>query len=114
MKTATTKVSISLALVGLFVSSVALAGFAPDEPPSESIDSCVAEIRANADYTGASRVRHELTNTGYRSLAYKLRISTSVFDESGENVIRAYSTKCIVYGDNEPVFFEIEATNDGA
>ena len=113
MNTASMKASISLALVGLFVSSVALAGVTPKELPSESIDSCVAEIRANADYSDAGRVRHELKHIGFRSLAHKFRISTAVYDEAGDNVIREYSTKCIVYGDDEPVFFNIEATDDG-
>ena len=114
MKTASKKASISLALVGLFVSSVALAGTSPYELSDKSIDSCIAEIRENADYSEAGRVRHELKQFGHRSLAKKLRISTVVYDESGENVIRAYSTKCIVYGDEEPVFFKIEETNEGA
>ena len=114
MKTVTMKASISLALVGLFVSSVALAGITPREPSSESIEACVAEIRENADYTDAGRVRHDVERFGHRSLAHKLRISTAVYDETGENVIRAYSTRCIVYGDDEPVFFSIEATNDSA
>ena len=114
MKTANKKASISLALVGLFVSSVALAGLGAEEIPSESIDSCVAEIRANANYSGAGRVRHVLERFGHRSLASKLRISTAVYDESGERVIRAYATKCIVYGDDAPVFFRIEAAHEGA
>ena len=114
MKTASVKASVSLALVGLFVSSVALAATASDDVPRDSIDSCVAEIRANADYSDAGRVRHDLKHIGYRSLAHKLRISTAVYDESGEDVIRAYSTKCIVYGDDAPVFFKIEAINEGA
>jgi len=114
MKTVSLKNSISLARVGLFVSSVALGGYLPDNPPAETIDSCIAEIGDNADYSGASKVRHELTNIGRRSLAYRLRISTAVYDESGDNVIRAYTTKCIVYGDDEPVFFDIRETRDGA
>ena len=114
MNNASMKASISLALVGLFVSSVALAGDLPDETAADSIDTCVAEIRGNADYSDAGRVRHDVTHIGHRSLAQKLRISTAVYDEAGENVIRAYSTKCIVYGDNDPVFFKIEETDAGA
>ena len=114
MKTAPMKTSISIALVGLFISTVALAGLLPDEPPEETIEACVAEIRNSADYRGAGKVRHDLTEIGFRSLAYKLRISTAVYDETGKNVIRAYATKCIVYGDAKPVYFDIEATRDGA
>ena len=114
MKTASKKASISLAIVGLFVSSVALAGPVSDVPSDESVNSCIAEIRANADYSDAGRVRHDLSQIGHRSLAYKLRISTTVYDLAGENVIRAYSTKCIVYGDEEPAFFRMEETNEGA
>ena len=114
MKTASMKASISLALVGLFMSAVALAGNVPTVPPSESIDACLAEIRENADYSQAGKVRHDLRQFGHRSLAYKLRIATAVYDEAGEKVIREYSTKCIVYGGDEPVFFKIEETNAGA
>ena len=114
MKTVSMKASISLALVGLFMSAVAFAGPVSTVPPNESIDSCLAEIRENADYSEAGRVRHDLRQFGHRSLAYKLRIATAVYDETGENVIRAYSTKCIVYGDDEPVFFRIEETDAGA
>ena len=114
MKKLTMKASISLALTGLFVSSVALAGITPWEPSSESIESCVAEIRENADYSDAGRVRHDVDRFGHRSLAQKLRISTAVYDEAGENVIRAYSTRCIVYGDDKPVYFKIEATDERA
>jgi len=114
MKTASKKTSISLAIVGLFFSTVALAGLLPDEAPPESIESCVAEIRENADYSGASKVRHVLENTGYRSLAYRLRISTAVYGESGDEPIRAYTTKCIVYGDDKPVYFKIVETDESA
>jgi len=114
MKTVSLKTSISLALVGLFVSAVALAGPVPDQAPAESIDSCIAEIRNNADYNGAGKVRHVVENIGHRSLAYKLRISTAVYNETGEDLIRAYTTKCIIYGNNAPVYFNIEETRDGA
>lgn len=114
MKTAMLKTSISLALVGLFFSTVALAGYLPDEPPAVSIDSCVAEIRDNADYSGAGRVRHVVERFGKRSLAFKLQISTSIYDDTGANLIRAYTTRCVVYGDDTPVFFDLKESRDGA
>ena len=114
MKTAAMKACISLALIGLFAASATSAAAGLGEVPSDSIDSCIAEIRAHADYSNAGRVRHVLREFGHRSLAHKLRISTAVYDESGKELIRAYSTKCIVYGDEEPVFFRIEAADKGA
>ncbi len=87
-------VTLSLASIGLFLSAAATAGtFAAEEAPSRSVESCVAEIGSHADYSGASRVRHEIVKTGRRSLAYKLNIATKVFGANNDEVIREYTTK---------------------
>ena len=102
-------VTLSLASFGLFLSAAATAGtfLAAEEAPIRSVESCVAEIGEHADYSNAGRVRHVVVNTGRRSLAYKLRIETKVFGAEDDEVIREYTTKCIVYGDNKPVRFRI-------
>ena len=110
MRIASKAASIGLATIGLFVTATASAHYVTDVAPSRSIEACVAEIGGHADYTDASRVRHELETTQRRSLAYKLKFSTKVYGESGDEVIREYATKCVVYGDDKPVFFEIEET----
>ncbi len=108
MITAHKAVTLSLASFGLFLSAAATAGtLAAEEAPSRSVESCVAEIGEHADYSNAGRVRHVVVNTGRRSLAYKLRIETKVFGAEDDEVIREYTTKCIVYGDNKPVRFRI-------
>ena len=110
MRNASKAASIGLATFGLFVSASATAHFVNELAPARSIEACVAEIGGHADYTDASRVRHELETTKRRSLAYKLSFNTKVYGKSGDEVIREYATKCVVYGDDKPVFFEIEET----
>ena len=107
--------SLSLATFGLFFSLTASADlFGLDNAPDESIQSCVTEIGGYADYSGSDHVRHEVETTGRRSLAYKVRLSTKVFSETDGELIREYTTKCIVYGDSKPVFFKIEESDSGA
>ena len=110
MKTASTAASISLAAFGLFASNAAIAEYVAEETPTRSIEACVAEIGGHADYSDASRVLHKLETTGRRSLAHRLTFTTKVFGD-GDELIREYATKCIVYGDDEPVYFEIEETD---
>ncbi len=102
-------VTLGLASFGLFLSAAATAGtfFAAEDAPSRSVESCVAEIGEHADYSNAGRVRHVVVNTGRRLRAYKLRIETKVFGAEDDEVIREYTTKCVVYGDNKPVTFRI-------
>ena len=114
MSNARKAVSIGLAALGLFVAASASAHFSGEVAPARSIESCVAAIGGHADYSDASRVRHELETTDRRSLAYRLKFSTKVYGESGDEVIREYATKCVVYGGDKPVFFEIRETGHGA
>ena len=114
MKIASKAVGITLAASSLFVSAAAAADYTSVETPTRSIESCVAEIGGHADYSNAGRVRHELEATDRRSLAHKLTFNTKVYGESEDEVIREYATKCIVYGDNKPIYFKIVETGAGA
>ncbi len=119
MNNAHKKLTLSLATLGLmtlglFFSAAATAVSFSVEAPRDSIESCVAEIGGHADYSGAGRVRHEIVKIGRRSLAYKFNIETTVFGADNGEVIRAYTTKCIIYGDDKPVVFEITETDASA
>ena len=114
MKIASNAVSVTLAAAGLFVSAIANADYTSVDTPVRSIESCVAEIGGHADYSDAGRVLHELEATDRRSLAHKLTFNTKVYGGSGDEVIREYATKCIVYGDDKPIYFEIVETGAGA
>lgn len=78
------------------------------------VQSCLAEIGDHADYAGATAVRHEVTVSDRRGIGHRLDIRTSVYSDDGDEAIRAYATKCLVYRDNTPARFEIAATEAGA
>jgi hypothetical protein len=114
MRIVNKSVSLSLATIALSFSLPAMAEFSAEEAPDRSINSCVTEIGLHADYTDATRVRHELESTGRRSLAYELKFATRVIGNSNDDVIREYNTKCVVYGDEKPVHFEITQSDSEA
>ena len=107
-------VSITLATVALSISSAAQAEFLIHDAPSTTIDSCVNEIGRHADYSDAERVRHTLKKTDRRSLAYELKFSTEVYGDNNANLIRTYKAKCVVYGSEKPIHFEIKEIAKGA
>lgn len=78
------------------------------------IQSCLAEVGRHADYEGATRVRHEVTVSPRRSLGHRFDIHTSIYSETGDGVIRAYTTRCLAYRDNSPARFRISETDSGA
>lgn len=77
------------------------------------IRSCLAEVGNHADYGGATEVRHEVTVSPRRGIGHRLDIRTSVYSENGDDAIRAYATKCLVYRDNAPARFRISETESG-
>jgi len=102
------KAVVSIALAGLYVfASPAGAATVAESGVENEVNSCVAEVRERLDYTDASRVRHDVTAIERRTVGYTLEISTSLYGETGEDVIRAYAATCVVNGDNEPLSFEI-------
>jgi hypothetical protein len=98
----------SLAALALFAPIGASAGTAASElAPVEKVDACVAAITARADYSEASRVRHEVLSKKRRRLGHKLVIDTTVFGKPNGKVIRKYAAICYVsYGDT-PIRIEI-------
>ncbi|MGI9233563.1 MAG: hypothetical protein ACR2RD_08035 [Woeseiaceae bacterium] len=115
MKRSNTTAMISLAGIGLFFSAVATANsWLPELVPQSSVDMCVAQIADHADYTAATRVRHEVKSEQRRTVGHTLRIDTLVYGNSDGKLIREYATKCVVGNGLEPVVFVIEETVDGA
>ena len=81
---------------------------------NEEIQSCIAEVATHANYDNASQVRHEIVVTERRSIGHKLDIQTSVFSDAGDEAIRSYASRCIVYRDNKPVRFRIKEVDGEA
>ena len=78
------------------------------------IDSCVAAVADNANYNDATRVRHEVVGVKERTVGYKLTIESSLYNESSESAIREYATSCVVNGNNAPMKFSINETDNDA
>jgi hypothetical protein len=98
--------SIALASLYLFAAE-AFAATAAEAGVESEVNSCVAEVRQNLDYSDATRVRHDVLAIERRTVGYTLKISTSLFSESGSDIVRAYATTCVVNGNNKPLAFEI-------
>jgi hypothetical protein len=101
-------VSTSLAIAGLIISSnaAALPGFS-EQAPASSVQLCVAQIREQANYEDAGRVRHEVDSKERRVSGHTIRIDTTVFSALGDEVIREYATICAVSDDAETKRFTI-------
>ncbi len=63
------------------------------------------------DYSGATRVRHDVIAIERRTVGYTLKISTSVYGEAEGEAIRAYAATCVVNGDNSPLSFDIDQSS---
>ena len=111
------KLKLTLTLAMSLMAVPAMAATATSKYEQAEIDqeiaSCVAEVANHADYRDAGRVQHEVVVTKRRSIGHKLNIRTSVYSESGDEVIRAYATRCVAYRDNEPVRFLISELGGG-
>jgi hypothetical protein len=88
---------ITVAVAGLFISTnaSAMSGFS-EEAPASSIDRCVAEVSANADYAGAGRVLHTVETEKRRVSGHTVRIKTQVLSTDGASVVREYATFCAI------------------
>ena len=115
MKISKHVVTTTLAAVGLFISSSALAmpGFTKDVPKS-TIDICVAQIAEQANYENAVRVRHDVETRPRRFSGHILKIDTTVYGADGEEVIREYATTCAVTDRQETKLFKIREKGTGA
>lgn len=96
------KAAVSISLASLFVANVALAmpGFSQDAPES-SVDTCLAEVSANADYENGGKVFHNIVTEERRVSGHKMSIQTLVFDNDGDTVIREYATRCVINDEDE-------------
>jgi hypothetical protein len=104
------KTIISLSLAGLLAANAAFAlpGFA-DIAPQSSIDACVAEVDANANFAEAHTVTHNVVTEERRVSGFKMNIRTIVYGE-GETVIREYASHCAIDGEEEIRRFRIRQT----
>ncbi len=103
--------TMAFAITAVIVSSNAFAMLLPrEQAPMSSIDLCLAQIAAQANYKGAGRVRHDVDSKKRHSSGYKFTIDTKVFAESGEDVIRGYVTICAITDNEQMKQFTIEET----
>ena len=105
--------AVSFAAIPAFAAPVTSNKYEQAEIDQE-IRSCIDEIRNHANYADASQVRHEIVVTKRRTVGHKLDIQTSVFTDSADGAIRAYTTKCVVYRDNKPVRIKVSEKDAGA
>lgn len=60
------------------------------------IQTCIAEIGENVDYGNASRVVHRVTSLDQKNLVeLEIRIKTSVYMKSDDDIATEYTTSCI-------------------
>jgi hypothetical protein len=86
---------LKLALAGLFVINVALASPPiATEAPQSSLDTCLAEVTANADYVGASNVQHFVESKPRSVSGFTVSIKTLVYE--GEDVLHEYAARCAI------------------
>lgn len=78
------------------------------------ISSCVAAVAEHANYSDATRVRHEVVAVKERRVGYRLTIETSLYNDASDVAIREYATSCAVSGDNVPMKFTITETGNEA
>ena len=100
---------ISLATMGLIFSASSMANdLFSDVAPKSTVDTCVAEISSHADYTAATRVRHDVESEERRTVGHILRIDTLVYGDVDGKLLREYTTRCVVGTSVEPLYFEIK------
>lgn len=99
-----------LVLMSFFVAGnvIAMPGF-DDLAPESTVRACVDQIALQANYGDTGRVRHEIESRQRRVSGHTLTIDTMVFDESGDQVVRAYATKCAVARNNDMKLFKIRS-----
>ena len=98
----------TIALLGLVISAGAQAdSLFPKTAPQSTVDHCVQQIGAYANYDDARRVHHEIESEELRSIGYKLRIDTRVYGDTEDQVIREYATTCSVGNSQRTLAFRI-------
>ena len=90
----------------LATSAASGAGFYEEAPPGD-IDMCVAEIREHADFSDATRVRHDIVATTRRKVGFAIEIDTTVYAPTSGAVLREYESVCVATGGRSPSRFRI-------
>ena len=105
-------IGVFLGLEGILAANVALAhpGFG-DEAPRSSVDACVAEGAAKADYAEARSVLHDVQTEERRVSGHKMSIRTIVYGD-GDTIIREYASHCAIDDHEEIRQFKIRQTGD--
>ncbi len=86
------------------------AGAIAEYPANLSIERCVQEIYATADFDGAASVRHNVSVNERRSGRQVMKIETLVFGDEQETLIREYATVCGVSPNASPDVFRLHET----
>lgn len=73
-------------------------------PFASELDACVAEVNANLDLAGVTRLRHTVTKEKRTGIGYVLNIETAVYSPHEQ---RSFSTYCVARGAANPVKFEM-------
>jgi len=86
-----------LAILGLAVAPNAdAATVSAQRGTSLPIQTCIAEIGKNVDYGNASRVVHRVTRLDQKNLVeLQIRIETSVYLKSDDDIATEYTTSCV-------------------
>lgn len=105
MKIANT--AAGLTLIGLFVANTAdaLTDFVEDAPQS-SIDTCLAEVKTNADFAEAGLVKYNVETRERQVSGHTMRIATLVYDAAGEHLMREYAATCAIDDRDEIQYFK--------
>ena len=83
------KAVVSIILAGLYVAaSPAIAATPAEAGVEHEVNSCVAEVRENLNYTDAARVRHDVMAIERRTVGYTLKIRTMLYDVADDQPIR--------------------------
>ncbi len=106
------KAIVSLTLIVLFAADIVFASptFADTAPPS-SVETCVAEVANNADYTNAGSVSHSVDWKPRSVSGYTVSIKTIVYGENDESVMREYRSHCAINKLDQIRYFKIREAN---
>lgn len=72
---------------------------------ADELESCVTAIKSEIDLDGVNRIRHIVTNSNARGIAYELKLETSTFADGTEKNYAAY---CLVTGKSKPSRLRVE------
>ena len=76
--------------------------------PASSIELCVAQISEKANYENAGRVRHNVSSRQRRVSGHTISVDTTVFGPDGHEVIREYTTVCVITDNKQTRHFAIK------